>query len=153
MDRRPHATQMIRLSPTEPVSSSTPLGETNIPEPATECCKKHELLLCPDQWRSYEMKSKFLKRSEIRLGYFLAKACFLSNHKRNWQFWLAEIWGSLVFSSQLTTLKSLNSRPYKGTPTILRSQSESMWWMHALLFTWYVFPRKWMNEIRHIILL
>lgn len=33
MERMPHAAQMMRLRPTEPVSSRSPLGDTKIPEP------------------------------------------------------------------------------------------------------------------------
>ena len=36
MDRTPQAVQIIRLRPTEPVSSSTPFGDTNIPEPEND---------------------------------------------------------------------------------------------------------------------
>lgn len=32
-ERIPHAIQMMKLIPTEPVLTSKPLGETNIPEP------------------------------------------------------------------------------------------------------------------------
>ena len=31
----PHAAQMMRLRPADPVSSSTPFGDTKIPEPRT----------------------------------------------------------------------------------------------------------------------
>ena len=36
MDKTPQAVQIIRLRPTEPVSSSTPFGDTNIPEPEND---------------------------------------------------------------------------------------------------------------------
>lgn len=34
-ESRPHAIQMMKLMPTEPVRSNSPEGETNIPDPAT----------------------------------------------------------------------------------------------------------------------
>ena len=33
IDSMPHADQMMRLRPTDPTSSSTPFGDTKIPEP------------------------------------------------------------------------------------------------------------------------
>lgn len=35
-DKIPHPAQMMRLSPTEPDLSRTPLGDTKMPEPAKE---------------------------------------------------------------------------------------------------------------------
>lgn len=35
-ESRPHAIQMMKLMPTEPVRSKSPEGDTKIPEPSTE---------------------------------------------------------------------------------------------------------------------